>query len=368
MREKRAGRKKGWILGAIVAIILALIVGIGIYNTPANRLRRQLDLGNKYLTGQKYAEAIVEFDKAIAIDPMCVDAYLGKAEAYIGIDNIDLAIETLEIGYELTQDAKILEKLEELRLLMKDDEEKIENSDKEDVVAESDEVAESDVEDEDQSESGLPYFELGFSPEDFTIAGYSVLDGNHIDDIEQAAAAVMPNDDDVKNNFDYVGWSYEWYFGRETDALGFNYYGDDCNYCPFNYDARFSSVSIGISGSYGEYDYPVSLNEFPLLTAKVLPGVDTTYENVLDTLGVRGLFEKANEMNSSGSDIKFEFESQYGKCFCAYTDGSEFGRDEYQIWFDSSRKNCFVGMTFENGSLSHITLHCPLDYGVTIIH
>ena len=92
----------------------ALIVGICIYNTPANRIQRQLDLGNKYLEEENYEQAIVEFDKAIAIDPMSADAYLGKAEAYIAIGDLDAAMETLQAGYEITKDEALKAKLDEI--------------------------------------------------------------------------------------------------------------------------------------------------------------------------------------------------------------------------------------------------------------
>lgn len=103
---RKNGRRLG-VAGAIVVIFIAIITGIAIYNAPANRLSRQLDLGNRYLTEQNYERAIVEFDKAIAIDSMRIDAYLGKAEAYDGLGDADMAIQTLADGYERTEDEQI---------------------------------------------------------------------------------------------------------------------------------------------------------------------------------------------------------------------------------------------------------------------
>lgn len=84
----KLNKKKWGIIGAVLLILIALIAGICIYNTPANRLSWQLDLCNRYLEEKSYELAIVEFDKAIAIDPMSVDAYWGKAEAYIGLSDL----------------------------------------------------------------------------------------------------------------------------------------------------------------------------------------------------------------------------------------------------------------------------------------
>lgn len=113
MREEKTntlrkvnGKKLG-IIGAVLIILIAFIIGISIYNTPENRLLRQIDLGQRYLEEQNYEQAIVEFDKANAIDPMNADAYLGKAQAYEGMGDREKALETLWAGYERTGDEEI---------------------------------------------------------------------------------------------------------------------------------------------------------------------------------------------------------------------------------------------------------------------
>ena len=87
---KQSNRKKIiTIIAAAAVIVIALAVGIGIYNTPANRLQRQLDLGNKYLEEQNYEQAAIAFEEAIAIDDRCMEAYTGGIEAYLGAGNVD---------------------------------------------------------------------------------------------------------------------------------------------------------------------------------------------------------------------------------------------------------------------------------------
>lgn len=101
-------------LGSIMALIGALIaflIGLGIYNAPENRLARQLDLGQKYLEEQDYEQAIYAFNEAVTIDPMCVEAYLGLAEAHVGLDDLESAISVLKRGYELIQDESINEEI-----------------------------------------------------------------------------------------------------------------------------------------------------------------------------------------------------------------------------------------------------------------
>lgn len=94
----------------IIIIVVLLVIGIAgilgfiIYNTPSNRLARQLDLGAKYLGEQNYEQAVVEFDKAIAIDPMNERAYIGKAEAYVGMGDYEQAAATYATAVQTIPD------------------------------------------------------------------------------------------------------------------------------------------------------------------------------------------------------------------------------------------------------------------------
>lgn len=85
----QAGKKLLTFIIAAAVILIALAVGIGIYNTPENRLQRQLDLGNKYLEEQQYEQAAIAFEEAIAIDDRCMEAYTGGIEAYLGAGDVD---------------------------------------------------------------------------------------------------------------------------------------------------------------------------------------------------------------------------------------------------------------------------------------
>lgn len=97
------------------AFLAVLVVSIGIYNAPVNRLRRQLDLGNKYLEEQMYEEAILAFDRAIEIDASCLEAYLGKAKAYEGLEDYNKAVSQLEICHQLSGDSQYLNQIQEVK-------------------------------------------------------------------------------------------------------------------------------------------------------------------------------------------------------------------------------------------------------------
>ena len=86
MKDKK--KLIGIILGII--IVLAVIVGIITINkktAPARELSKALDLGNKYLSELNYEEAVIAFNRVIEVDPMNVEAYVGAADAYMGLTN-----------------------------------------------------------------------------------------------------------------------------------------------------------------------------------------------------------------------------------------------------------------------------------------
>lgn len=103
----------------IVALISLFVVAVSSFflykNSDAVRIRKALQLGQKYLSELDYEEAVVSFNEVIAIDPMSVDAYLGLAEAYEGLGDMEEAIITLESGYRLTGDDRIEKRIEKLQ-------------------------------------------------------------------------------------------------------------------------------------------------------------------------------------------------------------------------------------------------------------
>lgn len=94
----------------ISAIIIAVIL---LNSNPETKLDVYLTNAAKYLVEMNYEQAIVEFDKILEIDPMNVEAYLGKARAYYAMGDVDKAIETLKDGYEKTGDNRIWKLLTE---------------------------------------------------------------------------------------------------------------------------------------------------------------------------------------------------------------------------------------------------------------
>ena len=102
-------------LSIAISIILSVLALSACGQSQEAQWQEQYDLGVRYLSEGNYEEAIIAFTVAIEIDAKQADAYLGVAEAYVALGDIDSAIAALEQGYELTQDNQILEQLEQLQ-------------------------------------------------------------------------------------------------------------------------------------------------------------------------------------------------------------------------------------------------------------
>jgi len=79
-------------------------------NTDEKKINELLNLGNKYLEDMDYESAVLTYDQAIAMDPKCSDAYMGKAQAQYAMGQYEDAIKTLEEGILKVDDSSQLEK------------------------------------------------------------------------------------------------------------------------------------------------------------------------------------------------------------------------------------------------------------------
>lgn len=139
------GKKKKWIIPVIIgggllllAGVAALVVVIVSSGAPKHALKKQLGLGEKYLTDLDYENAILAYEGAILIDPKNTDAYLGLGEAYLKLAEekqseddydaamtlLDTGISKLQEGLDNTGDEEIKKKLDEIEDKKAENEEK----------------------------------------------------------------------------------------------------------------------------------------------------------------------------------------------------------------------------------------------------
>jgi len=110
------GKKILLFIISILVILLAVVnVFLYIYVTnPIQKAAKQLDLGQQYLLNLEYEEAVAVFEIVIEVEPKNTTAYMGMAEAYMGMGQTDQAIKILKRGYRETEDEELGSLLEQL--------------------------------------------------------------------------------------------------------------------------------------------------------------------------------------------------------------------------------------------------------------
>ena len=91
---------------AVVALAIAVILIFALNNqaaSPAN----MLSLGERYLLDMQFEQALVQFLAVIEIEPNNVRAYLGAAEAFVGLGQMENAANILRQGLEQTGSEEI---------------------------------------------------------------------------------------------------------------------------------------------------------------------------------------------------------------------------------------------------------------------
>ncbi|MDR3310528.1 MAG: tetratricopeptide repeat protein [Oscillospiraceae bacterium] len=87
----------------LTALILALTLAASLFacgkkSTAPTTAAEWLDLGQKYLLDLDFEQAVVAFDTVIRIEPKNVKAYIGLADAYVGLGETDKAVAALRDG------------------------------------------------------------------------------------------------------------------------------------------------------------------------------------------------------------------------------------------------------------------------------
>ena len=70
-------------LAAAVLLVFTLLTACV---SKSTKVQEKIDLGQKYLTELNYTEAVASFTEAIQLDPDSIPAYMGRAEAYVGLE------------------------------------------------------------------------------------------------------------------------------------------------------------------------------------------------------------------------------------------------------------------------------------------
>ena len=88
----------------LFAVLLAALALFTACTSKAAKAVEKVELGQKYLTELNYTEAVASFTEAIGLDPENIPAYMGRAEAYIGLKQYDDAKADYTTAIEKTAD------------------------------------------------------------------------------------------------------------------------------------------------------------------------------------------------------------------------------------------------------------------------
>ncbi len=93
----------------LLAVLLALLVLFTGCESNSKKAMKQLQLGQKYLTEQNYTEAVASFTEVIQLAPENIPAYMGRAEAYIGLEQYDDAKADYTTVIEKTEESPYMQ-------------------------------------------------------------------------------------------------------------------------------------------------------------------------------------------------------------------------------------------------------------------
>ena len=95
----RTWKCRSFLAGLLLAVLLLTACA-----SSAAKVAKKVELGQKYLTELNYTEAVASFTEAIGLDPENIPAYMGRAEAYVGLKQYDDAKADYTTAIEKTAD------------------------------------------------------------------------------------------------------------------------------------------------------------------------------------------------------------------------------------------------------------------------
>ena len=88
----------------LIAVLLLIATLFTACSSKAAKAAEKVELGQKYLTELNYTEAVASFTEAIGLDPENIPAYMGRAQAYVGLEQYDDAKADYTTAIEKTAD------------------------------------------------------------------------------------------------------------------------------------------------------------------------------------------------------------------------------------------------------------------------
>ena len=120
-KGKENGFRSKFVLGALIAVGICVSVLVGIListGVKQNKYVSAIERGNHYYTSGDYANAIVEYQKAIEIDEKKDTAYLNLSSVYVLVGDYDNAKATVDRGLQMAVSNRLRDKQSEIDTLI----------------------------------------------------------------------------------------------------------------------------------------------------------------------------------------------------------------------------------------------------------
>lgn len=95
--------EKRKLLQLVAAVLLAVML-LTACASGASKAADKIELGQKHLTELNYTEAVASFTEAIRLDPDNIQAYMGRAEAYLALGEYEKALEDYRFVSQKTEE------------------------------------------------------------------------------------------------------------------------------------------------------------------------------------------------------------------------------------------------------------------------
>lgn len=95
--------EKRKLLQLVAAVLLAVML-LTACASGTSKAADKIELGQKYLTELNYTEAVASFTEAIRLDPDNIQAYMGRAEAYLALGEYEKALEDYRFVSQKTEE------------------------------------------------------------------------------------------------------------------------------------------------------------------------------------------------------------------------------------------------------------------------
>lgn len=92
-----------WKCRSLLAGLLLAVLLLTACASSAAKAAKKIELGQKYLTEMNYTEAVASFTEAIKLEPDNIQAYIGRAEAYMALGEYDKALEDYQFVSSKTE-------------------------------------------------------------------------------------------------------------------------------------------------------------------------------------------------------------------------------------------------------------------------